>query len=99
MMMKESAVKILLLTFVTCGIYGLIWLYKIGEELRQRGADIPAFWQMFVPILSFIWLWKWAQGVEQVSGGRTSAMTLLLVYLFFFPAAIFMVQGALQDVN
>ena len=99
MMMKESPIKILLLTFVTCGIYGLIWLYKTGEEMRARGADIPGFWYVFLPILSLIWLWKWAQGVEQVSGGRTSAVTLLLVYLFFFPAAIFMVQGALADVN
>ncbi len=99
MMMKQGAIKIILLTFVTCGIYGIYWLYKIGEELRERGADIPGFWQAFVPILGLLWLYKWAQGIEQVSGGRTSAVTLLIVYLFFFPAAVFMVQGALQDVN
>lgn len=99
MMMKEGAIKIILLTAVTCGIYGIYWLYKLGEEMRERGADIPPFWHMFIPILGLIWLWKWFKGVEHVTGGKSSAVTLFLVYLVFFPAAVFMIQGALNEVN
>ncbi|MDR3313350.1 MAG: DUF4234 domain-containing protein [Oscillospiraceae bacterium] len=32
---KQDPVKLVLLSIVTCGIYYLYWLYKVGEEVNQ----------------------------------------------------------------
>lgn len=36
---ERSGVTVLLLTFVTCGIYGLIWKYQTTDELRIASGD------------------------------------------------------------
>ena len=43
-MQRRDPIISLILTIVTCGIYGLYWVYKMTnesckrEEMRQRGA-------------------------------------------------------------
>lgn len=98
MMMQEGAVKVILLTFVTCGIYAMYYLYKTSEEMNARGADIPSFVHFFIPILNIIWLWKWMKGVEHVTNGAQSAGMLLLIWIVFYPAAIFMVQSKFNEI-
>lgn len=38
----------ILLTFITCGIYGLIWQYKQMEIINAwLGSDVYSFWKWF----------------------------------------------------
>jgi len=71
-MQQRSPVTIVLLGFVTCGIYHLIWMHQVGEEMRARGAEVPPTWHIIIPILNFLWMWKWAQAAEKVTNGALS---------------------------
>ena len=56
------------------------------------GAEIPTSWLIIVPIVSFYWLWKWAQGVEKVTNGAWGAVPAFLLCLFIWPVGAFLTQ-------
>lgn len=81
-MNKRSVVAVLVLTFITCGIYSIIWFVKTKDEMVKHGADIPTAWLMIVPIVSIWWMWKWSGGVEHVTRGKQSqTVAFILVFL------------------
>jgi hypothetical protein len=81
-MTKRSVVVVILLTFVTFGIYPLVWFVKTKGEMVKQGADIPTAWLIIVPIASIYWMWKWAGGVQHVTRGKQSqAVAFILVFL------------------
>lgn len=89
-MQKRSVVAVLLLPFVTFGIYALVWLVKTKREMVREGADIPTSWLIIVPIVSIYWQWKWCGGVEHFTRGRMSQAVafLLMFFLGMIGAAI-----------
>jgi hypothetical protein len=98
-MQQRSPVTIVLLGFVTCGIYQLIWMHQVSEEMRARGAEIPPTWHIIIPILNLLWMWKWAQGVEKVTNGaQGAAMTFILLW-FLGPISAFMIQPKLNELR
>jgi hypothetical protein len=81
-MQKRSVVMVIVLSFITLGIYPLVWFVKTKGEMVNAGADIPTAWLIIVPIASIYWMWKWAGGVEHVSRGKMSqAIAFILVFL------------------
>jgi hypothetical protein len=81
-MTKRSVAAVIILAFLTCGIYGLYWFVATKDEMVGRGADIPTGWLLIIPIANIYWWWKWSQGVEHVTRGKSSApVTFLLVFL------------------
>jgi hypothetical protein len=84
-MTKRSVVAVIILTFITFGIYGIYWFVKTKNEMVARGADVPTGWLLIIPIANIYWYWKWSQGVEHVTRGRSSAaVNFLLVFLLGF---------------
>lgn len=83
-MTKRSAITVFLLSSVTCGIYWIIWLASTKDEMNARGAKIPSAIHLFIPILGLIWIWKWCQAAEQVTGGKVSAGTAMIASLLGF---------------
>jgi cytochrome bd-type quinol oxidase subunit 2 len=80
--MKNSVAKVVILTLVTFGIYGIVWFVGTKDEMNKRGANIPTGWLLIVPIANLIWMWKWAGGVEKVTSGKQSqAIAFILVFL------------------
>jgi hypothetical protein len=79
---QKSPAMLFLLVMVTCGIYALLWYSNTGQAMRAKGADIPPFWYILIPIMNIIWMWKWCQGLDQVSGGQLSAGSNLLKLMF-----------------
>lgn len=73
-MRQNSPVKVFLLTFVTFGIYGIVWLVKTKNDLNKLGADIPTAWLLIVPFVSLYWFWKYSEGVELVTNGKISSV-------------------------
>jgi len=95
-MTKRSVVAVILLTFVTFGIYALVWMVKTKGEMVRAGADIPTAWLIIIPIASIWWMWKFSGGVEHVTRGKQSqAVAFILLFLLSF-IGMAVVQSALN---
>ena len=81
-MNKRSVAAVVILSFITFGIYALVWEVKTKNEMVKHGADIPTAWLIIVPIANIYWFWKWSGGVEHVTRGKASqAVTFILMLL------------------
>ena len=83
-MEKRSVVGVVLLPFVTFGIYALYWLVKTKGELNSRGAEIPTAWLIIVPIANIYWTWKYFEGAEKVTGSKVNGVLMFVLYLVGF---------------
>ncbi|NBX97646.1 DUF4234 domain-containing protein [bacterium] len=98
-MKKRSPVAVLLLPFVTFGIYSIYWLVKTKGEMKALGADIPTAWLIIVPLVNFWWYWKYCKGVEQVTNGKLNGALAFIGFLVigFIMSAI--VQDSFNNVG
>jgi len=81
-MKKRSPIAVLLLPLITFGIYALYWMVSTKIEMNAKGANIPTAWLIIIPLVNLWWLWKYAAGVEKVTGGKTSgAVAFILLFL------------------
>ncbi len=98
-MKKRSVFAVLLLPFITLGIYSLYWEVKSKGEMNTLGADIPTAWLIIIPFVNIWWLWRFSKGVERVTQGKMSGVVafLLLWLLGFIGQAI--VQDAFNNVG
>ncbi|MGE0871295.1 MAG: DUF4234 domain-containing protein [Kofleriaceae bacterium] len=96
-MTKRSVVAVILLTFITFGIYGLVWFVKTKGEMVQAGADIPTSWLLIVPIASIWWMWKWSGGVEHVTRGKQSQVIAFILVFILGIIGMAIVQVALNQ--
>ncbi len=97
-MTKRSPAAVFFLPIITFGIYSLVWYVKTKDEMVAKGADIPSFFLMFLPIANFIWLWKYCQGVEHVTGGKMSAGSAFGMMLALGVIGMAMIQGKFNEV-
>jgi hypothetical protein len=97
-MQKRSPLTVLVLSFITLGIYGLYWYVITKREMNTKGASIPTAWLIIIPFVNIYWLWKFCQGISTVTNGGTSAPIafLLLWLLSFIGSAI--IQSELNKV-
>lgn len=66
----RSPIAVFLLTLVTCGIYGLVWYYKINAELRNFSPSIQvnpglAVLSLFVPVVGLVSMYNTGTRVQQ----------------------------------
>lgn len=70
----RSPVVVILLTLVTCGLYGIYWLYKMSEEI-QHLSDTPESTSPGVELLlilvtcglySYYWYYKYAKKIYYI---------------------------------
>lgn len=95
-MKNRSAVQVILLTIVTLGIYGLIWIVQTKREMVTLGAQIPTSWLLIIPIANLIYLYKYCMGVEFVSKGEKQGLMLLLVWLLV-PGGVLISMYIIQE--
>ena len=75
---NKSIPMVILLSIVTCGIYGLYWIYKLTEDVNKLTGDPNATSGGMVILLSIItcniymWYWLYKQGdaIDQVKASR-----------------------------
>lgn len=102
-MKKREPIAVILLSIVTCGIYGWYWLVKTKGELNQANHDaprIPTAFVWLIPLVGTIWWqWKYAEGVEKYTHGKCSQVIafILLFLLSMIGAAI--IQDYLNKAN
>jgi len=86
----RNPVMVTLLTFVTCGLYGIFTFYAMMSELRtylNKEEIVP--WHIFVPILSLIVvlgkLPGWVTEAKQRAGSRNPQSAGPIMYFLLFP--------------
>ncbi len=67
-MKHRNPLAVFFLSLITLGIYALVWHVKTKGELTKLGADITYELVADRPFANLYWIWKYSQGVEQVSG-------------------------------
>ena len=82
-MKNRSVGMVVLLSIITFGIYAIVWFVKTKDEMnKEYGTDIPSGIMLFIPVISILWMWKWAGGVEKATNGKQSqTMAFVLVLL------------------
>lgn len=50
-MKKREPLMVVLLAIITFGIYGFYWIYATRSEMVKKGAKIPPFWLLLLPVL------------------------------------------------
>ena len=98
-MKNRSPIAVLLLPFVTFGIYSIYWMVKTKGEMNALGATIPTAWLLIIPFVNIWWYWKYCQGVEHVTNGKLSGALSFIGYLLigFIMSAI--VQDSFNNIG
>ena len=81
-MKNRSVLAVVLLPFVTLGIYSIYWSVTTKGELNQNGAEIPTAWLLIVPLVNIYWMWKYYEGAEKVTGGKVNGVLMFVLHLF-----------------
>ena len=97
-MKQRSVAAVILLSLVTFGLYHLYWFIKTKDEMVSLGAEIPTGWLLIIPIVNIYWIWKWSEGVEHVTGGKTSAAVSMLLMLLLGVIGTAILQATLNKV-
>jgi hypothetical protein len=63
---------VLVLFMITFGIFPIYWYYKSKVELNSRGAQIPTFWYIIIPIVNIYWIYKFMEGFIKVTKSSAS---------------------------
>jgi len=108
---KREPIVVILLSFVTCGIYSLYWHYKAGDEIRtalgKPDAINPVL--VFAGIICFPFMFYYVytidKGLAELAQKRGVAyssnfvlwLLLCLIGVGFF-VEMFMVQDKLNDI-
>ena len=98
-MKNRQPVVVLLLTLITCGIYGIYWYVSTKTEMKRLGADIPTAWLIIIPFVNLWWLWRWAKGVELVTKGAWGAVPAFLLCCLISIVGIPLTQSYLNKVG
>lgn len=86
----RNPVMVTVLTYVTCGIYGIIAFYSMLSELKaylNKEEIVP--WHLFVPVLGLIILLGklpgWVTEAKQRAGSRNQQSSGPILYFLLAP--------------
>jgi len=98
-MKQRSPVAVILLPFLTFGIYSIYWLVSTKIEMTKLGAKIPTAWLIIVPLANIWWYWKYSEGVDSITNNKISNVIafILLLLLGFIGQAI--IQDSFNNVS
>ena len=109
MVTKRSIGVAILLTIVTCGLYGIYWMYALTEDVRVLSGD-ESFSGMKSILLTLVtcgiytWFWMYLLGrniakAQHAKGALVKDNALLYVILSIFGLGIINYCIAQSDVN
>ena len=82
---QRNPIAVLILSFITFGIYSWYWLVKVKGELNrsQNSVNIPTAWVWVIPVIGTIWYeWKFSEATDIVTSGKYSApVTFMLLFV------------------
>ena len=104
---KKNIVACIILTFVTCGIYGIYWLYCMISDINTISGDSDSMSPIVVILLSIVtcgiysvyWFYKAGALLDQkaiefgrISENRSSLYLSLIIMGYFIPLLIMVVS-------
>jgi len=89
---------VIVLAYVTLGIYAIVWYVKTKREMNTQGGEIPTAWLLIIPLVNYYWLWKFSKGVEKVTKEDISAWAVFLLLVFISYIGIALTQSFLNKV-
>ena len=105
---RREPVTVILLSLVTCGFYGIYWIYKVSEETQNYSGEqdmtpVVDTLLCFVPFYSLYWIYKQSQKITrmQTKAGlppRDEAILHTVLGAFVGIVAIFMFQDNLNKI-
>ncbi len=98
-MKERSPIAVLLLPFVTFGIYSIYWMVVTKGEMNERGATIPTAWLIIVPFVNIWWMWKYSEGVDHVTASKMSGVLAFILLWFLGPIANAIIQDSFNKVG
>ena len=98
-MKKRSPVAVLILPFVTFGIYSIYWQVMTKVEMNNSGAKIPTAWLMLVPFVNIWWLWVYCEGVDKVTNGKMSGVLAFILLILLGPIGSAIIQDSFNHVG
>lgn len=98
-MKQRSVAAVLLLPFITFGIYSIYWMVKTKGEMNNMGQSIPTAWLIIVPIANIWWYWKYSEAVGNITNEKISGVLafILLLLLGFIGQAI--IQDSFNSIS
>ncbi len=97
-MKKRSPVGVFFFPFLTFGIYLIYWYISVAAEMKAKGAEIPHWILIFIPIANYYYMWKFCVGVAQVTNNAFSSGTSFLLMFFLGPIGMAILQSKLNEV-
>ena len=87
---RNIAISVIL-SIVTCGIYGLYWMIKLNDEINQISGDTQAtgggmvllFTLITCGIYGWYWMYKMGEKCDQIKGVNGSSGILYLILGIF----------------
>jgi hypothetical protein len=98
-MKHRNPAAVFFLSLITFGIYALVWHVKTKGELNRLGAHIPTAWLLIVPLANLYWIWKYCEGVEQVTNGQISTVLALILLLLLSIIGLAILQDEYNKLN
>lgn len=83
-MTKRPLITLILLSLVTCGIYGIYWMYVMNEELRSNGMEGKNFFVVLLlslvtcGIYYLIYSWRMFQAIDDYTGKSNGILWFII---------------------
>ena len=76
----------------------IYWYISVAAEMKAKGAEIPHWILIFIPVASWYYMWKFCVGVAKVTNNAFSAGTSFLLMFFLSVLGMAIVQSKLNEV-
>ena len=98
-MTKRSPIAVFFLSYLTLGIYIIVWRVKTKGELNRFGSNIPTAWLLIIPIVNLWWLWQYAEGVEKITNKGMSQVVAFIILLLLGGIGDAIIQDSYNKIN
>jgi len=88
---KERSIALaIVFTIITCGIYGLYWMYKMNEEVNElagetnytSGGLVILLWIVTCNIYGWYWYYKMGEKVDQLKKSDSNKILFIVLAIF-----------------
>lgn len=103
-MKQRNIFMAIVFSFLTCGIYLIVWLWCLNNELRQHNNKTLNSGTNFLlsivtcGIFSIVWLYKLGDEVEEAGGKNEGVIYLLLSLFGFIIIAVALAQSQVNEI-
>lgn len=101
-MKKRNLAAMILLMFITCGLYIIYWFVATKTELNARGAKIPTAWLFIIPLGNLYFFYRYAEAFAADvldDKDHTTALLYFILLALFMPIGIIICQDRINVKN